>query len=373
MKSRILSRFARPAIFTVAALAVTFGLIFLFRSQGDETSRPESRPTVVESLIVKADATYETTHHFLGRVESARSSALGFELPGTVICLHVNEGDKIAAGAVLAELDVRQLAMSRADLVAARDQAKATRDLAAANFDRTAQLIKSRVATTQEIDGAREQRDAAAAALARIDAQLAAIDVDLSKSRLVAPYAGTIARRTIDEGTVISPGEPVFEIVETGRLEIRAGLSPAAVTDLAVGDVVTVHPQDDTASLPATVTRILPVRDSLTRTIDVIFATESPELRPGDLVEIPITRTLEGPGFWLPREALTESSRGLWAAYVVDPGTQEIARRQLQILHETSDRVFVQGAINAGDEVVTAGLQKLVPGLRVAAAPVAPQ
>jgi len=371
MQIPFLRQFTLPAVITVAGLVIALPAFVLSRSPANELDEPTARPSPVNTLVAELESSYDTTHRFLGRVESARASRLGFELPGTVIRLHAEEGDFVAAGALLAELDTRQLATRRADLAAARDQATATRDLAFANFERTAQLIKSRVATTQEIDSAREQRDAAAAARARIDAQMAAIDVDLSKSRLVAPYAGTIARRAMDEGTVTSPAEPVFEILESGSLEIRAGLAPAAITDLASGTELTVHPPDETDPLPATVSRILPARDSLTRTIDVILETTSSTLRPGDLVEIPITRTHEASGIWLPREALTESSRGLWAAYVVEPETQEITRRQLQILHETTDRVFVQGALNPGDEVVTSGLQKLVPGLRVTAIPTA--
>jgi len=369
MQISFLRRLSLPAIFIIVGLAFALPAFLLSRSPADALDEPAARPSTVNTLIAELETSYETTHRFLGRVESARSSQLGFELPGTVIRLHADEGDFVAAGDLLAELDTRQLSTRRADLAAARDQATATRDLASANFDRTAQLIQSRVATNQEIDSAREQRDAAAAARARIDAQMAAIDVDLSKSRLVAPYAGTIARRTMDEGTVTSPGEPLFEILESGSLEVRAGLAPAAISNLALGTVLTVHPKDETDPLQATVSRILPVRDSLTRTIDVILNTTSSTLRPGDLVEIPITRTHEASGFWLPREALTESSRGLWAAYVVEPDTEEITRRQLQILHETTDRVFVLGALNPGDQVVTSGLQKLVPGLRVTAIP----
>ena len=79
-------------------------------------------------------------------------------------------------------------------------------------------------------------------------------------------------------------------------------------------------------------------------------------------------------GTWLPLSALTESSRGLWAAYVAvelpaqentDGATHRLLRRDVEIVHTDSERVFVRGTLADGDAVVREGLQRLVPGQRV--------
>ncbi|MEM7600046.1 MAG: hypothetical protein AAF357_01365, partial [Verrucomicrobiota bacterium] len=81
--------------------------------------------------------------------------------------------------------------------------------------------------------------------------------------------------------------------------------------------------------------------------------------------------TVESEGFFLPRDSLTESVRGLWACYVATldeeagPDAFRLDRRDLEVLHEYSDHVFVRGAIEEGDWVLANGLQKVAPGQRV--------
>ena len=80
------------------------------------------------------------------------------------------------------------------------------------------------------------------------------------------------------------------------------------------------------------------------------------------LYTAPVVADLKG--MWLPRAALTESTRGLWAAYVLVPGdrgVQRLERRQLEILEEADERIFVRGAIAAGERVAATGLQRLSP------------
>jgi hypothetical protein len=114
----------------------------------------------------------------------------------------------------------------------------------------------------------------------------------------------------------------------------------------------------------------LPVRDRNTRSVDVALILHVPlnGIRPGDLARLEITRRIDEPGFWLPLAALTESSRGLWAVYVAngsDGETGVIERRELEILHQETDRVFVRGTLASDDRVVVAGIHRLVPGQSV--------
>jgi hypothetical protein len=92
-------------------------------------------------------------------------------------------------------------------------------------------------------------------------------------------------------------------------------------------------------------------------------------LRDGDLVDVLIPREIAEAGFWLPRSALTESVRGLWATYALEPTDTAdvylVARRQLEILHQSGDRLFVRGAVQDGEQIVQGGLHRIVPGQRV--------
>ena len=86
------------------------------------------------------------------------------------------------------------------------------------------------------------------------------------------------------------------------------------------------------------------------------------------LTERILVQTIE-----LPLTALTESSRGIWAVYVAEPGATEggpddasvLSRRQVELLHLVGENVYVRGTLEPGERVVSAGLHRLVPGQRV--------
>ena len=73
-------------------------------------------------------------------------------------------------------------------------------------------------------------------------------------------------------------------------------------------------------------------------------------------------------GAWLPIAALSESQRGLWSAFVVEPaegGAQVVRRAELEVLHVETDRAFVRGTLEPGAAVVVSGAHRLTPGQAV--------
>ncbi len=170
----------------------------------------------------------------------------------------------------------------------------------------------------------------------------------------------------------------MFRLLEMGRPEVRVGISAELAKSLAVGDERVVRA--DGRELSARVRALLPARNRETRTVDVVLTLEATEnaLRHGDLVEMELSQAIKKSGFWLPRSALTESSRGLWASYVAAPlpgspsaragdsPTHILKRRELELLYVDGDNVFVRGTLSSGELVVTEGLQRLIPDQRVA-------
>ena len=359
-------------------LAVTLALGFVgwrgfSGSQASAAEDGESGDRRLLSVAVRevvVESGYETHDRFVGEIEAARLSHLGFELPGTVLKLKVDEGDKVEAGQVLAELDTARLEASRREQNALVDQADARIKLERANFERFERSVESGAVSKRELDESIQRRDIANAALERAQAALASIDVDLEKSRLVAPYAGRIAARKLDEGAIVRQGEVVFELIESSVLEARIGITNDAANRFNTGDRIDLRDARTGELVSATVRQVSPRQDRRTRTVDVLVTIQnSGNMVSGDLVEWRIPATVEANGSWLPRSALTSSARGLWAAYVAveseTENVQRLERRELEVLHLDEDRVFVRGALREGDAVVTDGLQRLVPGQHV--------
>lgn len=366
-------------------------------------------------------SSYKVRKAYTGALVAARRSELGFERPGEVIELLVDEGETVEAGQPLARLDRRRLeaskAAARAELAEARAvlaeleagprveviataaaevrSLAAQRDSAQKNLERRRELVKTAAISQEEFDeflyatrAAQAQVDAAQKQLdeleagtrvERVDAQRARVDAlearledvehELQDTILTAPYAGSIVRRWVDEGAIVSAGARVFGLIEAGRLEAWVGVPAESAGRLAVGDPVSVNVNG--AQHAARVKSLRPELDPTTRTQNVVLSIESSgskNLVAGQVARILLDETVDQDGFWVPAAALTPHRRGLWAVYVAegdDKVERTIATRDVELLHTEGGRSYVRGTLQAGDPVVVAGGHKVVEGQRV--------
>lgn len=403
------------ALVPMAGMAATRSL----GQAADPGAAPPPLPVAVVSP--QAVSSYSVSRDYAGEIVAARSSRLGFEAGGTVVALLVDEGDTVTAGQPLARLDTRHLSAQRQQLVAQLDQAQAQlqelqagprqQDIAAAQSavadlqqqvalaqlqrDRRQDLYNRGAISQEELDqqtfgagslenrlaqaqsqldelqaGTRpEQIAAQGAGVRQLQASLEAIDVDLAKSVITAPFSGRISQRLVDEGVVVASGQAVLELVEGDKLEARIGV-PADVADqLKIGSQQTLNVGG--ASLPASLIALLPELESSSRTVTAVLRLP-PNATPtiGQTTRLVLRKTQPTSGFWLPATALVPGEQELWSVYVVAPGGDapsdlEVARRPVEIIHTDGDRVLVQGMVQPSDQVIPAGVQRVVPGQTV--------
>jgi RND family efflux transporter MFP subunit len=326
-------------------------------------------PLPVQVVAADFQDGYARTRTYPGRIAAARRSALGFERDGLLIQVAVDDGDAVAAGDILAVLDTEPLQRRRAELAAARRATLARLALAEATLRRRSTLVDRGHASDQALDEARFEVQALTAEAERLAALIAAIDLDIDKSALRAPFAGRVDARLADEGTVVEPGQPVLRLVETGRLEARIGVPEAAARALDPGEPYAVEILG--APVDATLRALTPALDPTTRTVTAVFdldpqGTVDPAV--GALVRLRLPETVPEPGVWLPRTALTEGVRGLWTVFTLDDaddGAGTVRRADVEILHAEAARVYVRGTLAPGDLVVADGTHRVVPGQRV--------
>ncbi len=361
---------------TLLAASCALAALLLIPGDGDaapsESTREISQPALpVESLIVTSQPSYETSISIAGRIRPKRRSALGFERVGRIAEVLVDEGDAVETNQVLAQLDTRELRAKQREAKARIVEVAARLDLAKLTTARQKKLRASKHISQQKLDEARFDEAAIAASLASATAVADQLAVELALSQLVAPYAGQIVSRTLDEGAVAGVGQPVLELIEGGALEMHVGVPPDLASDLVAGARFRVEVRG--SSIDATLIAVLADIEPETQTVGAIFSL-APEsgARAGDLGRIELTRRIDSAGFWLPLTALAEGRRGLWNAYAIVTGpedrqTHQVESRLLEVLHTDGDRVFVRGLLKNGDEVVATGLHRLVPHQRVRA------
>ena len=341
------------------------------RPNAAEPVSPQPQPLAVRTLTVEPASGYHLRRVYSGRVESLRESDLGLERGGLVESVLVREGEAVSKGQAVARLDTGLLRAQRAELEAGLGQAEADLSLAEATLVRYRGSVDQGAVTRQALDETREGTRAASAAVKLARARIDSVDLEITKAELRAPFAGIVTRRLADEGRVLPAGEPLVRLQELAAPELRAGVAGVLVGALEVGGAYELD--SDAGLIRARLRALLPVRSGAARTVDALFVPEDPgqdavrNLRSGDLVELALAQWIEEPGVWLPLEVLTQGSRGLWSACALESGPDaganvRLAVRPLELIHQDDDRVYVRGALAAGDRLVAAGVHRVVPG-----------
>jgi RND family efflux transporter MFP subunit len=335
-------------------------------AEAAEAVAPPPLPVKVAPLRIVPG--YDLTDRHVGRVEPARATALAFERAGRVVAVLAEEGGAVAEGAVVARLDPEPLENRRAALAAARAAFVADSALAEATLDRRRSLSGRGFDTAQALDEARFAVDRLRARIAETDAELAQVALDLGKSDLRAPFAGTLSRRLLDEGAVAAAGAPLATVQETGRPRARVGV-PAAVADrLSPGAALTLEARG--GAVAGVLRAVSPEVDPATRTRDLLIDLPAEGgLAMGEIVRLALPHAVAEPGAWAPLSALQEGDRGLWAVYLATPDGQggHVARREaVEALHVEDGRAFVRGAFADGALLVAEGVHRVTQGQRVA-------
>lgn len=352
-----------PAWAPLAMLSV-LALVLSACSRAESHAGAEPAPLLVETMQVEGLDQYEVRRIFSGTVRSGRASQLGFERPGMVAKVFVEEGDVVKEGQLIARLDTAQLRAARRRVSAGLKEAQAGVGISTLTADRLAHLADEQYISRQSADEARFGLQAAEAKRLELRAALAQIDVDLDKSKLVAPFSGIVSARLVDEGTVVAAGSPVVRFRESDQREAVIGLPRMVPIELgSVQELVL-----DGRSFEAPVTALVDDVDARTRTITVIVKLPA-ELRAADgqVIDLVHRRRIVDSGFWVPITALTEGLRGMWTVYSIDgDGDAGVVRREaVEVLHAETERAFVRGTLETSDEIIAHGLQRVVPGQRV--------
>ena len=301
---------------------------------------------------------------FPGLITARRQSALGFPSGGQIAEILVDVGDRVERGQPLARLDTRalqaQLQAARADIRVAQAQS----DLAEVTLNRQQSLVERGHVSGQSLDEAQASYDAARARIQSTQAVHETLDVQIELATLTAPFAGVITDRSFDEGASVGAGAPVLTLVESAALELRVGLPSADASRLRVGEAYEVE-LNSGERLSVTLRAITQVIETRERTVSAVFdVPASATVSSGSVARLLLDHALEDRGFWASAGALTEGRRGMWSVYALTPSGEHyiLEPRPVEILHSEGDRVYLRGAVDDGQRILTTGVHRVAPG-----------
>jgi membrane fusion protein, multidrug efflux system len=328
-----------------------------------EPAAPEIRPVRVMSV---AERTGGDTVSLTGTVRAETEVALAFRIAGRLVERLVNVGDRLSAGQTVARLDPEDeenaLRAARADVAAATGQLVEARN----NYERQRQLLEDGWTTRVRYDEARQNFETAQSRADSAQAQLNIAKNRLSWTELHADAAGTVTARGAEAGEVVQAGQMIFQVArEDGRdaaFDVPAQIMDAAPPDPEIEVVLTLNPN---VKAIGRVREVAPQADPVTGTFEVKVGLSDPpaEMRLGSTVTGRMQLGV-APGIGIPASALTRAE-GQPAVWVVDPATETVGLRNVEVLRHDPTEVIVAQGLLTGDVIVTAGVQALRPGQQV--------
>ena len=395
---------SRIASFAIAAaiILVSVGLAAFLISRAPEPDRSERIPQIpfVQTGLIRAQSGPIPVFGS-GTVWPSAEIDIVPQVGGKVVWVApaFQSGGRVEAGQTIFRIDAvdfqsrieqaeATLANSRLALLNEREQAT----IAGEQYEFYSNLQGDEASPTKSnpLTLREPHLTAAQAAIDRDEAMLADANLALSRTNVKAPFDALVREENLDMGQVVAPGQPVGRIFATDAMEVMVPLSDVEAAlipklwSLSAGDgnravAARVHARygDGTYVWEGYVDRAKASLDRRTRTIDLIVRVpdplhsgvqmdgrDSPDGNPpllvGKFVEVEI-EGMEMEAYYIVPRAALQSGNEIWA---VNDG-DIVSIFPVEVLQRRADEVYVTGALENGQAVITSGVQFATEGMRV--------
>jgi RND family efflux transporter MFP subunit len=300
-----------------------------------------------------------------GTVQAFNQATVRSKLSAEVRRLPVREGDRVAAGQVIAEFDTAQLRSQLAERQATLESARATLAQTERTRASNAQLVKQSFISQNAFDTADDAFRAQAAAVQAAEAQVGQTQLLLSDAVVRAPITGQVAKRFVQPGEKVPFDAPLLHIVDLSRLEVQAQAPVADVARIAEGAEVEVE-IEGLAGRPyqGRIDRINPTTEAGSRMIAVyiLLPNDDGRLRGGMFARVRLQIGGEAAVPSLPVTAV-QDDRGQRYVWIIADG--KLARRNVGtgVRDERLQRIEITSGLTEAEQVIGTKFDNLREGM----------
>jgi len=305
-----------------------------------------------------------------GTVEPIRSVDVIPQVNGTILHVNFAEGDEVAAGQVLFEIDPRpyRAALQQAEGALLRDLTTAV--AAAREAARYKTLSTTNTVTQEDYEAKQSAADAAAAAVRSDSAAAAIARLNLDYATVRAPIGGRTGRLLLHEGNLVRAGsDRLVSIVEMRPILVRFPVPATNVLALRqrAGQelkVIALPTRDSASAVQGILSFMDNQIDSATGTVllKARFPNRDGALWPGEYVTVTLVLGVQNDAVVVPSQAVMQGQQGTYLFVVNNDGT---AATQPVTVERTLDSLSVIAGVPAGTLVVTDGQLRLTPNAKV--------
>ena len=287
----------------------------------------------------------------VGTLAANESVEIKSALDGRVEALHVEEGQRVDAGSMLARIE-------RSKLDASLAEAEANLNLAGSPLTRYQALADSQAVSRQEVDQAHSLFEARQATVELMRAQQ-------DEATVVAPFAGVLGARLISVGQYVTRGQPLTSLMDVESMKVEFNMPERWLGRVAAGQELEVrvaaYPEE---TFHGTVYFIGPQINPETRTVLMKAHLPNPDgrLRPGMFANLELILYVHEKAVVIPESALLLAGEQA-SVFVVEEGKAQ-PRVVIPGIRMAGSLEITSG-LSAGELVVIEGTQKLGPGVPV--------
>ena len=311
---------------------------------------PDDSEVTVETTEVRA-TTLQPSVKTVGTLLAEASAELRAEVPGQILAMHFEEGQRVSQGSKLFSIEATLLE-------AEVNEAKTNAELTRSAFSRARDLHAKKLISGTDYDTAKANMDVDVARLLSSQAKL-------SKTVIKAPFDGFAGLRQINVGDYATIGQTLVEVVQLDPLRVRFSipetLLPKIQPGLAIDITVDAYPGEVFAG---TITAIAPRIDVQGHVVAVHASVPNPQLklRPGFFVQVSVSLGEKANAIMIPERAVWPIGQDKTVFVVIDGKAQQ---RTVEIGDREPGLVEIVSGLHPGDVIVTAGQMKLHEGVSV--------
>lgn len=331
-----------------------------------ETEAQAPRPT--DRPVLAAPVTYQSlapSRSFVAVVRPRFETDLAFRVSGKVARRLVDVGERVTHGQPLANLDEADLRLQREQAEAERAAAAASLQQAQAELGRAQTLVRQGWSTAVALDRQQAAAEEAKGRLIRAERALSLAQNALTYAALAADGAGVVTATLVEPGQVLAAGQPAIRIARTAEKEAVVAVPEMLVAQLRTGAAFVTLWSQGNRRYAASLREVSPTADPATRTFAARYAIREAgdEVQLGMTATVTVTDAADRKVARLPLSALYNQGAGP-AVWIVGVDERPALRPVTVAGYEARDVLIGEG-LRDGDRVVTLGVQKLDPGLRV--------
>jgi RND family efflux transporter MFP subunit len=318
--------------------------------------RIEVAPVVSKDLVFRVTAT--------GSIKPKESATVSSEVAARVLDVPIREGQAVTKGTPLARLNDRDLKLliEEAQSAIRKDQV----DLAKDQYDRHQRLFQTGSVTKLQLDQAKNQYLSLDSAYQAAQAKIRQLREQITKTTILSPISGVVARKFVNPGELLAPGAPVAVVENTQDVSVDVEVSDRDVVRLHQGmDVEATTDAYPGKVFKGVVDRVGSTANPVTRSfaVQARIDNSSQELRSGMIASLRVVLSKKR-ALVAPAEGITGEGEAAKALVVKDGVVRQVS---VKIGDRLDREVEVVSGLAEGDEVVVYGGERLSDGQTVQA------